>query len=275
MMTNKIISLYTRANLIVDSVYHLKIPKYSYAKGIKTTPDVCGILLPISGEAKYCIHGEEYYLKKGTILHAGPEMPLDKFLIGEQDWEYILVHFKVLGEVKSKEYIESVHFSVDLSDEIERNIMELGKKMLSYHKRGNIHAKLKNKLYLYELISTLLRTKRESELESEQDKIHYVADYMHEHMEEVLSIRSLADKVHMTDKQLYYYFTKTYGISPKQYLMEIKVKKAEEYLLGTDLLVGEIAQKLGFEDALYFSRMFKKSKKQSPSQFRDMRLKSE
>lgn len=57
------------------------------------------------------------------------------------------------------------------------------------------------------------------------------------------------------------------GISAKQYLLDLKVTEAKRFLLYTDLNVNEISFRLGFEDASYFSRIFKKKTSLSPTDF--------
>ena len=63
-------------------------------------------------------------------------------------------------------------------------------------------------------------------------------------------------------------FREQFGIPPKQYLMDLKLKKACGLLQSTGLPVSVVAESLGFEDALAFSRLFKKEFSMSPSAYR-------
>ncbi len=63
-------------------------------------------------------------------------------------------------------------------------------------------------------------------------------------------------------------FRERFGIAPKQYLMDLKLKKACGLLRSTGLPVAVVAESLGFEDALAFSRLFKREFGQSPSSYR-------
>ena len=58
------------------------------------------------------------------------------------------------------------------------------------------------------------------------------------------------------------YFTKlfksTLGITPLQYINRSRVEKSKYLLEHTQFSVGEISDEVGFEDELYFSRVFKK-----------------
>jgi AraC-like DNA-binding protein len=62
-------------------------------------------------------------------------------------------------------------------------------------------------------------------------------------------------------------FKQTTGFSPMQYLLKIRMRRAE-LLLATSMTIDQIASSVGFSDALYFSRKFRKWSGQSPSEYR-------
>lgn len=65
-------------------------------------------------------------------------------------------------------------------------------------------------------------------------------------------------------------FKKEMGITPLEYMTSLRMKKAEIMLTtmwGNDYSISEIAELCGFDDALYFSRVFKKYFGKSPSAF--------
>lgn len=58
------------------------------------------------------------------------------------------------------------------------------------------------------------------------------------------------------------------GLSPSEYVASLRLQKAKDMLLGTDLQIKEIAYACGFENEYYFSNFFKKHTGLSPSAFR-------
>lgn len=60
-------------------------------------------------------------------------------------------------------------------------------------------------------------------------------------------------------------FIKQFGISPKQYLIKLRMKRALELLMAGGLPVGEVSASCGFSDTKYFARTFKKHYGYPPS----------
>lgn len=63
-------------------------------------------------------------------------------------------------------------------------------------------------------------------------------------------------------------FHQAYGISPKSYIMDLKLKRACRLLTTTELPIGIISSSLSFDDQLAFSKQFKKKYSVSPSEYR-------
>jgi len=54
-----------------------------------------GFIFPLAGKAKMWFDGTEYELERGMVVHTGPHMQLDRKVIGEKQWAYILVLYRV------------------------------------------------------------------------------------------------------------------------------------------------------------------------------------
>ena len=68
-------------------------------------------------------------------------------------------------------------------------------------------------------------------------------------------------------------FNKHLNTSPQKFLMEFRIRKAEELLYQTDLPIGDIARSCGYSDPLAFSRSFKKFKGVNPTLYREEKRK--
>ncbi|WP_168118730.1 AraC family transcriptional regulator [Paenibacillus sp. HB172176] len=95
--------------------------------------------------------------------------------------------------------------------------------------------------------------------------------YMEQHYRESADRSKLAALAGMSVWQYSDLFKKETGQSPMAYLNGIRLRRAKEELLGTDLAVAEIAKHSGFSDEYYFSRKFKKSEGVSPIGYRRLK----
>ena len=85
----------------------------------------------------------------------------------------------------------------------------------------------------------------------------------------LLTLSDLAAEANVTGKHLCRLFAKWVGHSPMQTYTLLRLESAVALLARTNLIVKEIAQRSGFENALYFSHLFSKTYGQSPSAFRE------
>ena len=59
-------------------------------------------------------------------------------------------------------------------------------------------------------------------------------------------------------------------MSPLNYLTEYRIRLSKELLRREDYSIAKVAELVGFEDNLYFSRIFKKRTGYSPSAYREV-----
>ena len=64
-------------------------------------------------------------------------------------------------------------------------------------------------------------------------------------------------------------FTEEFGVSPHKMLLDIRLQNAKHFLTETDLSISEIARQVGYDDALYFSQIFKKQTGKTPKEYRE------
>ena len=93
-------------------------------------------------------------------------------------------------------------------------------------------------------------------------------EYVEEHYYENIMLSDAAQKVGISSGYLSTLFQKQLGKGFVDYLNEIRIEHACTYLQQNYLKTYEIAYKVGFKDEKYFSKVFKKIKGQSPSEYR-------
>ncbi|KGE16984.1 helix-turn-helix domain-containing protein [Paenibacillus wynnii] len=95
--------------------------------------------------------------------------------------------------------------------------------------------------------------------------IRWITLQFHQH----ISIVQMASTLGYHRAHLSKAFKQKTGLSPKQYLMKVRMDKAKE-LLGGTLTIDQISSSVGFNDALYFSKQFHKWSGKSPSDYRNL-----
>lgn len=91
--------------------------------------------------------------------------------------------------------------------------------------------------------------------------------YIAEHYTEEISLNELAAAIHISSGYLSTIFKQYAGVSFIDYLTDYKIGQAKRMLRETDCKIYEIAEMLGYQNAYYFSKVFKKVTGMTPSEF--------
>ena len=92
--------------------------------------------------------------------------------------------------------------------------------------------------------------------------------YFQEHYNEDINIEEYALSRNMSVSYFLKKFKEVTTKSPMQYILGIRINNAVSLLESTDYNVTEISTIIGYDNPLYFSRIFKKQKGVSPSDYR-------
>jgi len=92
--------------------------------------------------------------------------------------------------------------------------------------------------------------------------------YIDLHFQSNLKIVAIAKIAGLSESGLTRVFKKHLGVSPANYVLESRVREASSLLHHTQETIDSIAEKTGFKNRYYFTRMFKKKTGQSPAEFR-------
>lgn len=105
----------------------------------------------------------------------------------------------------------------------------------------------------------------------ENDFIKKINSIIRDHLEDPqFSVEILAREAAMSYSQLYRKLKSLTGHTAIQYIHEIRLSKAKELLISSHLPISEIAYRVGIEDPVYFTRVFKKRFGKTPSHYRSL-----
>lgn len=85
-----------------------------------------------------------------------------------------------------------------------------------------------------------------------------------------LNIKAIADSLFLDSAYFSRLFKTKVGASPKQYILNLRMEKAKELLISSEHPIKEISITVGFNDAMYFSKLFYKTQGTTPSNYREL-----
>lgn len=92
--------------------------------------------------------------------------------------------------------------------------------------------------------------------------------YIDAHYKENISLDTLAEINHVSKYYMVHAFTEEYGISPINYMISCRIEEARQLLKTTDYSQAIISRMLGFSSPSYFSQVFRRTEKKSPTEYR-------
>ena len=96
----------------------------------------------------------------------------------------------------------------------------------------------------------------------------FSVNYVKTNLHLSISVNELCRAIGITQPYLYRIFKEATGVSPKRYILDCKLAEAKRLLSQTDLSVTQIADSVGYESVLDFSKLFSKHTKVSPTDYR-------
>lgn len=119
--------------------------------------------------------------------------------------------------------------------------------------------------YLYQMFALLLEQKKVNG----RNPLTVEAEvYIRQHLCDKISVVNIADHVHLSSSYFVRLFKAELGETPLHYINQKRIEKGKYLLEHTQFSVSEISVETGFDDALYFSRVFKKYVGLSPLAYR-------
>ncbi|MEY9094951.1 helix-turn-helix domain-containing protein [Paenibacillus sp. RC84] len=261
---NKFAEHFARTSFRVEQVCrYVREPGMSCADYTEPFP---GFIFPLRGKADFDFSGKVYTLTPGNVVHGGAQMPLIRSVLGDTKWEYILVLYRICAPEPSGFCLSNMHFQLNTGQS--PRLSELLELLWRSSREPGGISNFQTETLFRCVLEELFVCARNQSNDGEQALFEQVSKYIHEHYMDGLSVRALAEQNDINENRLFYVFKKHTGMGPGKYLMAYRLNRAKESLLANDAPIGEIAKSLGYEDALYFSRIFKKQVGVSPAEFR-------
>lgn len=226
----------------------------------------------VKGEGVLEIQGAVYHVHRNQLFIV-PAGEVSTYRASDSEpWKYCWIGF--MG-IQSTQFLSTLMqcgpqmYVLDCQDaafylgRIEA-ILRIAGKGISTHLRCNG--------MMYDLIGTLLEELGADNPANFGMSIPFQArQYMELHYHDSLQIADVAAAVGVHANYLANVFQEQYHMSPKQYLTNLKIKKAQELLVHTEHPIYIVANSVGFTDPLAFSKFFRRIVGISPTDYRTQR----
>ena len=126
-----------------------------------------------------------------------------------------------------------------------------------------------NDVELLSILFTVLNSIKSDDVNESTDVVNLAVNYIENNYFRNFNASTLADNLKVSRSYFTTTFTNKTGETPYNYLLKVRIKKAQDYLKNSNLSITEIAYSVGFSSIERFSEMFKKHTGQSPSKYRN------
>ena len=241
---------------------HIYIDKIS----VEENTSICessSFVVVLSGKVAMTVDDTTYVLERGMLLHVRRGAKLIKKSVERKGAQVAFVYYQTLKE-DSELPGELFKLQVENKERLKDNIIQLRK----YNEQPATAAELKCQLLFFTLLDTILEGVRQHDEKENGYSIEEVLHFIHEHYQERLSVTDIANHFKIDRRHLAYIFKRYTGMSPLNYLTEYRIRRSKDLLRQEEYSITKVAELVGFEDNLYFSRIFKKRTGYSPSSYR-------
>ena len=183
---NKLAGHFARTAFQVEGVYHYSIDPGRWGCG-KTAP-FPGFILPLGGQAQFHFDGTPYLAGVGNVIHGGAGMSLDKRVIGNTKWEYILVLYDIRKPEPEGFTLEKAHFEL-ITGQSPR-LAELLRRLWRVSRQpGSIPAFQRETMFRCVLEEVFICARNQTN-GGDQSLFKQVSDYIHEYYMDTFTIRA-------------------------------------------------------------------------------------
>lgn len=222
-----------------------------------------------SGLAHFLIEGEEKTFGEGSLILFKPLEPQDYWYTLLEYPEIYWIHFggdevvKILEKLNLTKRMVNVGLQSEYKDLFEKIIRELIMKRSSYL---DMTRQLVQELFI--LFSRYLK-EMGSNGNGRNEKIDIIIERINKEYGNEIKVEVLARNYGFSTCWFINQFKEYTGYTPLQYITKVRLGKAKELLHSNVYNISEIAELCGYNNPLYFSRIFKKYFGNSPKEYRE------
>ncbi|MCI7813100.1 MAG: AraC family transcriptional regulator [Lachnospiraceae bacterium] len=246
---------------------------------VELTLIVEGTILYQINEATYCLHAGEALFCNANTLHAGH---MDR----GQDCVYFSVTFHprlLYGFENSLLYTHYVQTicedpafpSLCFCPDVpwQKEVIDAMYEIYSIHHHGAVAKELKLQILLLQIWTKIFEHRQTVppvplSTSRQRERIRAILSYIHANYAEKITLEDIASSINLCKSECCRLFKSQMKESLFNYLLSFRIEQSLPLLSGTDKSITEIAEKTGFSNPCYFTKIFRERKGCSPSEYR-------
>lgn len=227
----------------------------------------------LEGSAIVKMNREEHYIQAGEMFLFYPDVEYEAYTT-DKKCTFLYSHFDFrIGN--NGRILDEFNFDGHLPDQFDytEEKVKFINSFNDYKRKDSMSAFLHRayfELLLAKIIEYQSRHKVSKAIKKSMKitKLQPAIDYIIEHLDQSISIGTLSDQCNISEKYFITLFKGAFGITPGNYIIQVKMSKALEYLYEQRYSIKEIAYMLGYTDPYTFSKAFKKFYQVPPTRYK-------
>ena len=230
----------------------------------------------INGHGQFLINDEMFEIKEDDMIIINPNVLHTEIKLTETPMDYIIVGIEGLQFTSVEDNVTRKDFSIHSFHEYKDDILYYLNALLKEQGEKKQYYELSCQYLLQVLVINMLRHASSDLVIVPAKKIakecRFIEQYISNHYKENITLDLLSEKTFMNKFYMVHAFKQYKGISPINYLIQLRVTKAKELLATTDRSIAQISDDCGFSSQSYFSQVFKKETHMTPNEYRKLVL---
>lgn len=225
----------------------------------------------VGGKGTFHFHNRSVEVVEGQVVIYTPNQPQNYFYYAKDSTEVYWIHFTGYA---AHDYLQQFNFLSETihSVGVMNDVIALFKKMINELNMKKVLSEHLTTAYLLELLTLLgrrLQSSKEYRKIDPHADINRVIEIMHENYTQNLVVADLAKTCNLSIFRFIHKFKAVTGTTPIKYIISIRINEAKKLLSETSLNVREVASIVGYENPLYFSRVFSNVVGMPPSKYKE------
>lgn len=261
MKTDDVMFYYANTTIKFHDMFTHRVPSATNDTVHHSSTGRCSFVFPLAGQGYFTFENVRYKLMKGMVLHMHSTADIYMKPIGREGCHYAVMYYDVDEAIISD---EPFVMAIDDYHTCQRTVERMAQ---AFTTPGNL-SRVQTKAYFMQFISEMLMAHQRSKRIDREDAMSEALTFMRNYYQSGLTVTEVAERFDIERRRFAHLFERYTGINPSNYLIELRIQHAKELMRATDETIASIAEKVGYDDPFYFSRIFKKYTGKAPTVYR-------